>query len=173
MLFLGNVKDSSINYKELSDLSLRIYPKISQEKNIGNVNYQYVDNTGGYEYYNAKNIYNYLGYWNNELYRFGIVYILDNYELSPVFNVMGCSNLTDEVDLSILNIPLRVNDQRVYINTDKENYKFIYNDDSGNVIEKSELNTKGVIRINSSKSQIDDLGVTPIGIKFSIPADVL
>lgn len=174
MLFLGNVKDSSINYKELSDLSLRIYPKISQEKNIGNVNYQYVDNTGGYEYYNAKNIYNYLGYWNNELYRFGIVYILDNYELSPVFNVMGCSNLTDKEDLSgELNIPLRVNDQRVYINTDKENYKFIYNDNQGNVIEKSELNTKGVIRINSSKSQIDDKGVTPIGIKFSIPADVL
>jgi len=40
-------------------------------------------------YYNTKNIYNYVGYWPEEIYRFGIVYIMANGTLSPVFNVLG------------------------------------------------------------------------------------
>nr|DAH12184.1 MAG TPA: hypothetical protein [Caudoviricetes sp.]DAV60174.1 MAG TPA: hypothetical protein [Caudoviricetes sp.] len=40
-------------------------------------------------YYDPKFIYDKTGYWNKEIYRFGIVYILPNGELTPVFNIRG------------------------------------------------------------------------------------
>lgn len=40
-------------------------------------------------YYNSKNVYYRLGYWPDELYRFGIVYIFNDNSLSPVFNIQG------------------------------------------------------------------------------------
>jgi hypothetical protein len=43
----------------------------------------------GNEYYNTKNIYYNVGYWNEEYYRLGIVYIYDDGSLSPVFNILG------------------------------------------------------------------------------------
>jgi hypothetical protein len=44
-------------------------------------------------YYDPEFIYYNTGYWGNELYRFGIVYILPNNELSPVFNIRGRENV--------------------------------------------------------------------------------
>jgi hypothetical protein len=43
-----------------------------------------------------QNVYKYTGYWNSEIYRFGIVFILKDDSLSPVFNVRGCNNLKDD-----------------------------------------------------------------------------
>nr|DAX00306.1 MAG TPA: hypothetical protein [Bacteriophage sp.] len=40
-------------------------------------------------------IYNKTGYWGKEIYRFGIVYILPNGELSPVFNIRGGYNIKE------------------------------------------------------------------------------
>jgi len=40
-------------------------------------------------YYNSKFIYNYTGYHENELYRFGIIYIRKDGSLTPVFNTLG------------------------------------------------------------------------------------
>jgi hypothetical protein len=40
-------------------------------------------------YYNTKNVYYRLGYWPDEIYRFGIVYIFNDNSLSPVFNIQG------------------------------------------------------------------------------------
>jgi hypothetical protein len=37
-----------------------------------------------------KNVYDKVGYWPDELYRFGIVFIYENNILSPVFNIQGC-----------------------------------------------------------------------------------
>jgi hypothetical protein len=45
-----------------------------------------------------KNVYKYTGYWNNEIYRFGIVYIMKDDSLSPVFNVRGCNNLDNNTE---------------------------------------------------------------------------
>jgi len=36
-----------------------------------------------------KNVYYRVGYWPDEFYRFGIVYIFDDDSLSPVFNILG------------------------------------------------------------------------------------
>ena len=40
-------------------------------------------------YYNVKNQYYYTGYWPDEYYRFGVVFIFNNNLLSPVFNIQG------------------------------------------------------------------------------------
>jgi hypothetical protein len=84
---MGNVNKIEIPYKELADLSLRFYPSVIQEDNIGYVDQNYKDSSGKYEYYNVDNIYSKLGYWNDEIYRFGVVYIMKDFTLSPVFNI--------------------------------------------------------------------------------------
>lgn len=157
MLFLGNVNKVSIPYNELSDLSLRIIPSISNEQNIGNLDSNYIDRSGRnlWEYYNVKNIYNYLGYWPEEYYRFGIVYILPDYTLSPVFNTRG---LDFSLGSTTQNFPLYdSNNKRVYIN-------------SSNGIINNKLNpfenTKGVIKL-PKEQVITSEGVKPLGIKFT------
>ena len=103
MLFLGNVKRQEIPYEELQDLSLRILPyRGTKEYNVEfNPNYR-IDNTEE-SYIDPKFIYNNTGYWPGELYRFGIVYILPNGELTPVFDVRGGLELTNNTSFSEFN----------------------------------------------------------------------
>jgi hypothetical protein len=117
MLFMGNVKKEEIPYKELADLSLRFWPSLEQEDSIGFVNENYKDTSGKYEYYNVNNLYYRLGYWNDEIYRFGIVYIMKDYSLSPVFNVRGREliRLNDSCTIE----PIYNGTARIYIPIDK------------------------------------------------------
>lgn len=93
MLFLGNVKKPDIQYKELADLSLRIIPKVNIEDYNPGLTHSYSVDYPEKSYIDSKFIYNKTGYWPNELYRFGIVYILPNGELTPVFDVRGGINI--------------------------------------------------------------------------------
>jgi hypothetical protein len=120
---------------------------------VGAVNENFQDPTGRYEYYNAENIYEYVSYWDNEIYRYGVVFILDNYTLSPVFNIRGGMNLPlDEGSSDILDglytdphAPLYdANGNRVYIQTEDDLIK------GGKRFE----NNKGVVRFNVGKSII-------------------
>jgi hypothetical protein len=81
-----------VDYTNLTNLSLYIYPegvkKLSSEV-IGTVNPKDYTTTDGGEYYNTKNIYYHVGYWNEEFYRLGIVYILNDNTKTPVFNILG------------------------------------------------------------------------------------
>lgn len=89
-LFLGNVTEKSDDWEALQDLSLRIYAEpIDQEISdiLGNLNY--LPDSKGSGYYSTKNIYYYTGYWPNEFYRFGIVYIKSDGSLSAVYNILG------------------------------------------------------------------------------------
>jgi len=113
---MGNVKRNEIPYKELADLSLRFYPKIAQTESIGWVDQEYKDVTGKYEYYNVNNIYYRLGYWDDEIYRFGVVYIMNDYSLSPVFNIRG-RDLINESSINVENV--YENNKRKYIPIDK------------------------------------------------------
>ena len=97
MLFLGNVTTSSPNNAELQKISYDIQVGIEQsDKNVGSVNvwnYEVGEDDGqtpNAEYYNPQNIYYKLGYWPNELYRFGIVYIKADGSNTQVFNLKGC-----------------------------------------------------------------------------------
>ena len=157
ILFLGNVNKPSLPYQELSDLSLRIIPSISNEKNIGNLDSNYIDRSGRnlWEYYNVNNIYNYLGYWPEEYYRFGIVYILPDFTLSPVFNIRG---LDFSIGSQHKSFDLYDNEEkRVYINSldglinNRVNYF---------------ENSKGVIKF-PKQQVITSEGVIPIGLKFT------
>jgi hypothetical protein len=94
MTFVGGIKNNYAVFSTLEELSLKVVPSVVWEDSdaIGKIDRNYNDVSGGlnkFEYYNTKNIYYRLGYWNEEIYRFGIVYILNDYSLSPVFNVRG------------------------------------------------------------------------------------
>ena len=82
----------------MADLSLRVLPyKVvtKSESLIGKVDNEYFDASGLYEYYNSENIYNYVGYWNQEMYRLGIVYIMAEGSLSAVYNIRGRNGIPD------------------------------------------------------------------------------
>ena len=155
MLFMGNVQKQEIPYKELTDLSLRFWPSLVQEDSIGFVDKDYRDSSGKYEYYNVNNIYYKLGYWNDEIYRFGVVYIMKDFTLSPVFNIRGRNviELNDTPpDIEAISTD---NGSRVYIPIDKQSSAINATD-----------NCKGVFRVHCSTSQITD-DVKPIGIKIN------
>jgi hypothetical protein len=73
MLFFGNIVKNTDNYKELTDLALRIVPQLNVVKNFDSLNESYTSDSGAY--YNSLNIYNKTGYFNQEYYRFGVVFI--------------------------------------------------------------------------------------------------
>ena len=95
MLFLGNVHKPEIPYKELSDLSLRFLPYLKQENYQMHIDEKYRIDTYNRGYYDPKFIYEKTGYWGEEIYRLGIVYIMPNNELSPVFNIRGANNIQE------------------------------------------------------------------------------
>ena len=157
-LFFGNINKPNIDYQELADLSLRIIPSITYDTNIGNIDQNYVDSTRKFEYYNANNLYSYLGYWPEEYYRFGIVYILNDYSLSPVFNVRGL-DLTDGSGI--------VKDFKIYDPTNINKRLYIDYDSKGYITGRTNAfdNAKGVIKL-PKKEVIRSNGVFPIGVKF-------
>ena len=92
MLFLGNVTTSAANNAALQKLSYDIKVAVEQTESIGNINvWNYeTDLIAGSEYYDPQNIYYRLGYWPDEIYRFGIVYINSDGTTTQVFNLKGC-----------------------------------------------------------------------------------
>jgi len=183
MLFFGNVNKPTIPYVELQDLALRMYPSISNNNNIGYMDETYnplqlVDDLRKSEYYDAYNVYSYTGYWNKEIYRFGVVYILKDDTLSPVFNIRGKDQLgeftrsgsfVEDISDFYTYTPLYDNDGvRQYINYDEKGS-----------ISQSQYpleNSKGVIRIVYNNELINkggDNGIFPIGINFNVGNDTL
>lgn len=95
MLFFGNVQDVHLNNIDLQALSyyIQVSP-IQSAESIGCLTTEYTkqenDDIDQVEYYNPMNIYYHLGYWPDEMYRIGIVYIMKDDSLSAVFNLRGC-----------------------------------------------------------------------------------
>lgn len=94
MLFLGNTQGVNLNLKDLQNLSyfIKVTLKQDEDNNIGFVNpkdYSVDKDDAQSEYYNPLNIYYKLGYWPDEIYRLGIVYIMVDDSLSPVFSLRG------------------------------------------------------------------------------------
>lgn len=93
VLFFGNLNKQEHDWEALRRASWKIIPSIGQEKNVGSIDFNYNltgqdnEHTGGY--YNPYNVYSRVGYWPDEIYRFGIVYIFNDNSLSPVFNIPG------------------------------------------------------------------------------------
>lgn len=155
MVFAGNIDNNYELFSKLEKYSLFITPKISLESNIGNIDSNYSDNSiNSNEYYNPDNIYYRLSYWDEEIYRFGIVYIMNDFSLSPVFNIRGKKNIHTQ---SIFN-PLDITQEISY----DENYNILYND------QKTDENVKGVFRIDLGPENIfsNTDEIKSIGIKL-------
>lgn len=109
MLFLGNTQGTNLNLKDLQNISYFIGVTLKREDNIGFVDpkdYSVSGDDAQNEYYSPYNIYYKLGYWPDEMYRLGVVYIMRDDSLSPVFNLRGTSfeninnhNLSNNISL--------------------------------------------------------------------------
>lgn len=149
-LFLGNVAKPDTPYKDLTDISLRMLPilnSVDSKNTIGQVEYNYVDDSSlinSYEYYNTKNIYYNVGYWDNEIYRLGVVYIMSDNSLSEVFNIRGGNNIKNITDYTINNS--EINPEALY--NDSGDRQYITIDEDTNCIHggKPLENSKGVVR---------------------------
>lgn len=149
-LFLGNVAKPNTPYKDLTDISLRMLPilnSVDSKNTIGQVEYNYVDDSSlinSYEYYNTKNIYYNVGYWDNEIYRLGVVYIMSDNSLSEVFNIRGGNNIKSITDYTINNP--EINPEILY--SDSGDRQYITIDEDTNCLHggKPLENSKGVVR---------------------------
>ena len=96
-LFMANIHKTRIEYDMLSKLSLCFCPYKHEEEypltKDNGINRNYEINASSQGYYDSKYIYDKTGYWPGELYRLGIVYILKDGSLSPVFNIRGATNI--------------------------------------------------------------------------------
>lgn len=180
MLFMGNVRKQNIPYEELQDLSLRILPFLGYEDYDPDIDQNYISGNPKKSYIDSKFIYNKTGYWPNELYRFGIVYIMPNGQLSPVFNVRGGIGI-GKSDYGFSDIP---------INKDGVRYQIKYNESTNlladdNIINHIQENQNQLYTTNNVLPYENVKGVcsfTPIlqqkttpdiyYIKFYIPNDV-
>lgn len=164
MLFLANVDKPKTQYDDLADCALRFLPILSvsekyDTKQIG------LDYTGSISntYYDPYYIYNKVGYWDDEMYRFGVVFIKSDNTLTEVFNVRGRKNLSENISESDYSKTEFMKDgQRTYINYQDTNYRIVQT--NGTV---SEENAKGVVDIQHSGFS------TIIGINFILPKEVL
>lgn len=141
-LFLGNTSNPSINYKELTDISLRFCPILHDNVDY-NVSQKIDENynpQSDYDnsYYNSQFIYNNVGYWPGEIYRFGIVYILNDGTLTPVFNVRGIKEIQDSIEKYT---KFNYSEDRVYITYNEETNIILSTDNT-----ELQENCKGVVR---------------------------
>lgn len=180
MLFLGNVHKPDIPYKELYDLSLRFLPYIVYKDYDLNIDKDYNAQSSSKGYFNINYIYNNVGYWNNEYYRLGIVYILPDNSLSGVFNIRGVENLDSDTSI-YSDIPVYYTDEggnqcRNYIQVDELTNKIIsdqasYQSKAITSTTRNFENSKGVIKIKRNTSLSNALSnalkIYSIGIQTS------
>ena len=171
MLFLGNSCKPDMMYKDLSDISLRLLPYLIEsdsERFIGKTSYDYSDlsdQSYSHEYYNTLNIYNKVGYWNEEIYRFGVVYIMKDGSLSPVYNIRGKNGIPKFEELQSAYLQ---SDLWKYENNEKVRNYIPIDESTFDVSGTSYLeNAKGVLRINTDS---DSRKVYGIGI--AIPTEI-
>lgn len=168
MLFLGNLAKTEVPYEDLQDCALRFLPLLNTEVsyNYESIDLDYSGNINN-TYYDPSYIYNYVGYWDDEIYRFGIVYIMSDNTLSDVYNIRGLNNLSTEITYdSYSDIDFKDDeDNRVYINYDPQYYTIISGEGENSDLDLE--NAKGVVRIDHSDFD------TIIGFNFIVKKEVI
>lgn len=172
MLFFGNVDVDVPNTKELQNLSYFINVSLKQaEDSIGWVdeNYQVKDNDNitQSEYYNPQNIYYKVGYWPDEIYRLGVVYIMNDDSLSQVYNLRGCE--FKELNESNLHLPfteLKTNGKINYIDKDEFIFNGRYLDNTMGVFKNPVITQTRVIQDYTQKT------IKPWYYEISFPEEV-
>ena len=140
MLILGNVSKDSLDYEQFSKVSLGFVPYYQRTKyadEIGTLDELYSPDRGAL-YYDVKNIYHKVGYWNEEIYRFGVVYIMNNGSLSPVYNIRGINEVPYYTGT--------INDTDKYTSWEEINIDY----DTSLINQLTLENSAGVCRINDT-----------------------
>lgn len=163
--FVGNTTNNYELFQLLEKYSLFVTPEVAyDEKGIGNLNYKYEETflDDGFEYANAKNIYYKLGNWDEEIYRVGIVYILPDYTLSPVFNIRGRKQIGNSEIFTEFNLAETINFSEDYLIEDTIN-------------PLNPENAKGVFKISDTTKNIFNGrdSIKPIGLKFNFMSNVV
>lgn len=173
MLFFGNIVKNTDNYKELQDCALRIIPKIYNEDfySVNNTDYTKQKNSSGY--YNSYNIYSKVGYFDQEYYRFGVVFIYQNGMLSNVYNTLGLTLLkSSNLNLTYKNNTLFTQDnvilRRSYIEIDNDGWIINGGKYFDNFTTNSNINSKGVCKLDYNVENDH----TILGIQFVIPDEI-
>ena len=148
-LFLGNVTKPDIPYKKLIQCSLRFLPFLKTEEYQQSINQNYVVSSYDKGYYDPKYIYDKVGYWDQELYRIGIVYIMKDNSLSPVFNIRGHLDLPEYTTDTYTS-----HEYAKDIKLDETNYILDGTSNTKGVISFASVGTK--FSINSLDIRIDD-----------------
>ena len=174
VLFFGNLNKKERDWDALRIASWKILPSYGIEANVGTLDWNYV--VGGPDikhsgiYYNPYNVYYRVGYWSDELYRFGIVYIFNDNSLSPVFNIQGVdfSKIEKRENKKLVYQDLfnEIKKESYYKQWESEPEDFYFN-------KQYRLNSRGVIKF--PKIQLFELkqGVfkpNPLYINFDLSA---
>lgn len=169
MLFMGNIQSDVVDIKDLQAISHYIKVACKQSDNIGYINpidytIRDTDYESQAEYYNPYNIYYRLGYWPEEIYRLGIVYILNDDSLTPVFALRGCQFAGKDTDNGAIDSNLIKSETDDSLNYLQRNS---YLDNNENL-----ENTYGVFK-NPSVDVINSTGVKPLYYEISLGPKVL
>ena len=183
MLFFGNTQAYAQDYHFLQQLAWKVIPReCLQTSLVGGVsgNYNLLSSQGSDIgcYYNTSNVYNYTGYWPDEYYRFGIVFIFDNNLLSNVFNIQGCDfNLFSETELTDPNAYRKIfipEIERFEGDPEPQEDPHLNEPDDYFFDKKYMTNSKGVIKFSKAhKNKIingveDTLVPSVLGIQFDL-----
>lgn len=172
-LFFANVEKENSDSAFFQNLSYYIGVEESTDNtdatyNLGYIHENYktsVDDITKLEYYNPLNIYHYVGYWPEEIYRLGVVYIMNNDELSPVYNLRG----------------IRFNSNHKKNILDNDTYKEIVKNDEIQFIPNDIFidndiatyrNTRGIFKC-SDQPIINNNEIKPIYFKMSLNATLV
>ena len=154
MLFFGNIENQNIDYTELSDLSLRFIARANTKQTYDPGTHDY-NVASRNTYIDPSFIYNFTGYQNHEIYRFGIVYLLKNGTLSPVFNIRGMYFNEENTEYTNFPVMYKKNESddkesRLYISSN-EDTGIVYKDGNDASTEATESleNIYGVLRIET------------------------
>lgn len=173
MLFFGNVDSTVSDTKELQNLSYFIDVTLQQSnESIGWLDYEYTgsieNNLSQTEYYNPQNIYYKVGYWPDEIYRLGVVYIMNDDSLSPVYNLRGCAfNEVGDSNIHSPYLSLYENGKKVYVNKDEFIFNGKYLDNTMGVFKNPSITQEYQIQDHKNKT------TKPWYYKITFPTSVL
>lgn len=174
MLFFGNIENVNVDVKNLQNISYFFEVSFEQKENtigwIDPATYQPKE-VGKLEYYDPKNIYYHLGYWPEEFYRLGVVYIMKDDSLSPVFNLRGCEFKWSDGKLSSNTSESKIHYKTIDPSTGKLVVNYLERD-AFLTSEKNLSNTFGVFKNpeETEKFQLqNDKETKPFYYKINIP----
>ena len=164
ILFLGNLSRPKIPYRDLADCALRFLPYQDSTLMYPSMNVNYSNETRG-TYWDPSFIYNYTGYWDDEIYRFGVVFIQSDNTLTDVFNIRG-GELPSIENTGYAQISMfdKQSGLRKYIKYDEETNLIIQEEGNSTILHE---NAKGVVKFQTTK------GNAIHGIQIRIKQEVL